>query len=249
MTCRLCLQEGRLSDSHIISEWCYKHVYDDKHRFLQLSSHSAEVDPKVYQKGLVEPLLCSSCETMRSRWEKYVSRFFYAGPDDDVGLSFARHGDHVIVEGVDYESFKLFQMSVLWMSSISGLNAFSSVRLGPHEERLRKMLLSGDPVNPQQYGCIVSLLLENERKPVDQIIMAPEPFRFANHRWYRFVFSFAVWAYVVSSHTKNFRESIGFVNREGRLVMPWVNAAETPLMRKLAKDVILPNKVRLNKFR
>lgn len=249
MPCRLCLGESELRDSHIIPEWCYKHVYDDKHRFVQLSNPAEAVDPKLYQKGLTERLLCADCETKRSRWEKYASRLFYAEPSDDVGLSFLRHGDHVVVEGVDYESFKLFQMSVLWMSSISNLKAFSGVHLGPHEERIRRMLLSGDPGEPQQYGCIVSLLLESDRRPLDQIMMAPEPFRFNEHRWYRFIFSFAVWAYVVSSHKKNFRETIGFVNRGGKMVMPWVLAGETPLMRKLASDVILPNKARLQRLK
>ena len=43
---------------------------------------------------------------------------------------------------VEYEPFKLFHLSVLFRASVSTLPTFADVSLGPHEERLRNLLLA-----------------------------------------------------------------------------------------------------------
>ena len=57
MICRLCLVESELQDSHIISEFQYKPLYDEKHRFFVISSDPRKND-FYEQKGFREKLLC-----------------------------------------------------------------------------------------------------------------------------------------------------------------------------------------------
>jgi hypothetical protein len=51
MKCRLCNSEGRVVSSHIIPEFLYKALYDDKHRFLQIPLAKRQRE-QFKQKGL-----------------------------------------------------------------------------------------------------------------------------------------------------------------------------------------------------
>jgi hypothetical protein len=224
MQCRLCLQEETLRNSHIIPEWCFKPIYDNNHTFVEINS-SRPGHAKLHQKGVREPLLCNRCEGRRSDWEGYTSRVFYAPPNIDAGLAYFRDSHKVVIEGINYRKFKLFQLSVLWMSSISKLDSFSGAKLAPqHEEYLRRMLYNEDPGTEQQYGCLVELLMETDRKPLDQLIMGPTSVRHWGHTWVRFIFSFAKWSFVISANKENFPRTVGLISMDGRITMRTVPA-------------------------
>ncbi len=52
--CRVCLKESKLRKSHILPEFLYEDLYDEKHRALVIYQKKE----KVFQKGLRELLLC-----------------------------------------------------------------------------------------------------------------------------------------------------------------------------------------------
>ena len=62
-TCRLCLEEATLCNSHILSEFFYKPMYDEKHRALKFTREP--YNRKYIQKGFREYLLCEKCEAHR----------------------------------------------------------------------------------------------------------------------------------------------------------------------------------------
>jgi hypothetical protein len=169
-------------------------LYDDKHRFHQLSTNP-ESKNRLLQKGLRERLLCIGCEQRLSVLERYVSLVLNGG----VELTHRREDKRLHLGGLDYAKFKLFQLSVLWRASVSSLAMFSQVSLGAHEERIREMLLSEDPGPPECYGCLMFVLLQEEQL-VQDIIVQPTWARLIGHYSYRFVFGGMVWLYVVSSH-------------------------------------------------
>jgi len=47
------------------------------------------------------------------------------------GHCFRQQDNKIIIEGIDYAPFKLFLMSVLWRASVSTLEFFKLVSLGP----------------------------------------------------------------------------------------------------------------------
>ena len=114
MRCALCHQDAKLCDSHIIPEFLYATLYDEKHRF-----HGISIDPQkrdnIYQKGIYEKLLCVSCEQSISEAESYASKLFNGG----VGMSFTPEANRLHLSGLNYVQLRLFQLSILWRAGVS----------------------------------------------------------------------------------------------------------------------------------
>ena len=194
MPCALCLQEVELRRSHIIPEFLYETLYDDKHR-LQVLSIIPDQSSWREQKGLRERLLCDACEQRLSVWERYASLVLKGG----VALNYRSEGNIVHITGLDYAPFKLFQRSVLWRAGASSLPFFEKVQLGKHAEALRLLLMAGDPGSPERYGCFM-FGLKHEAQAFTGVIMQPGKVRLSGHTAYRFVFGGFLWAMLVSSH-------------------------------------------------
>ena len=136
MGCKLCLKQKKLQKSHIIPEFFYQPLYDNLHKFNVITTSSKEKN-KPEQKGIRERLLCYDCEQLLSPNEDYVRRVIYGGTE----IKISRDGNNVIIWNTDYIKFKLSQLSLLWRSSVSKLKYFSNISLGPHEEKIRQMLI------------------------------------------------------------------------------------------------------------
>lgn len=194
MPCALCFNDVPLRRSHIIPEFLYKTLYDDKHRF-QVLSIIPDQESWREQKGLREQLLCDECEQRLSVWERYASLVLKGG----IPLACRQEGNVVYISGIDYCQFKLFQLSVLWRAGVSSLPFFENVRLGKHAEMLRLLLLSGNPGSPERYGCFMFGLKHGD-KAFTGIIMQPGKVRINGHTAYRFVFGGFLWSMLVSNH-------------------------------------------------
>ena len=194
MRCALCLQEAELRGSHVIPEFLYETLYDEKHR-LQVLSIIPEQANWREQKGLRERLLCDECEQKLSVWERYASLVLKGG----VPLTARQEGNIVHISGLDYRQIKLFQLSVLWRAGVSSLQFFENVQLGAHALTLRQLLLAGDPGSPERYGCFM-FGLKHEAGAFTGVIMQPGKVRLSGHIAYRFVFGGFVWAMLVSGH-------------------------------------------------
>lgn len=193
MRCALCHNEATLRNSHIIPEFLYRTLYDAKHRFHQISA-APDRPNQLLQKGLREPLLCESCEQRLSVCERYASMFLNGG----VGITVRQNGNRLHLSNLDYKRLKLFQLSILWRAGVASSPAFSQVRLGPHAERIRRMLATDDPGSTNAYGCIMFTLM-HEQDILPDLIVAPSPARLDGHKAYRFVFGGLVFVYIVSS--------------------------------------------------
>lgn len=192
--CRLCLAEGPLCNSHVIPEFLYKPLYDEKHRLTVFDAELGELSRKP-QKGTREYLLCDSCETKLSQHERYVQRLL----SGKLNIQSVVYDHWVTLSGLDYEAVRLFGLSVLWRASVSSRPGFHRVLLGPHEEPIRRMIHAGDPGQPDQYPFFLTLLTQEGADP-GGIVSTPIQARPDGHRTYVFVFGGLLWAFVVSSH-------------------------------------------------
>ena len=147
------------------------------------------------KEGLREKMLCDACEQKFSVWERYASLVLKGG----VPLTVRQEGNIVHISGLDYERFKLFQLSVLWRAGISSLQFFEKVQLGKHAEQLRRLLVAGNPGSPERYGCFM-FGLKHETGAFTGVIMQPGRGRLNGHTAYRFVFGGFLWAMLASSH-------------------------------------------------
>ncbi len=241
-TCRLCQKEKELRYSHVIPEFIYAPLYDEnKHQFHMLSSLKAR-GPVKLQKGLREYLLCSECETELSKNERYVSLIF----SGQLTVSSTRNGKLVFLEGLDYTKFRLFGLSVLWRASVSSLDFFSQVQLGPHEEMFREMIRNGDPGRPDKYPFVLAPVVNDGELQTD-LIMQPTWTRADGHHGYRFVFGGIAWVFLVSSHKppKNIAEAA--VSKEGRTVMLISEIGNMPFITEFARELANRGNLRQSK--
>ncbi len=214
MNCALCLRAGELQRSHVIPEFLFRALYDEIHRFHVISTDEAERN-KYQQKGPREPLLCAACEQQFSRYERYASLALSGG----IELGYQFDGPAIVLSGLEYKQFRLFQLSVLWRAGVSRHEFFKDVSLGPHEEPLRLALLDEDPGPSERYGCIMCAVL-HEGKIQQDLVLQPERVRFSGLSGYRFVFGGLVWIYVVSGHRSSTGIERGFLQEDGRAVVP-----------------------------
>ncbi len=234
--CKLCLQPRELRESHILSEYEYKPLYDEKHRFYRISSK--KIKPGILQKGLREKLLCNECENLRSESERYTSLVINGG----IKLGYEPFSGGVKITGVDYNKFKLHQLFVLWIASISTLPEFSSIKLHEAiEEQLRLKLLYGDPGHPNEYACIVCALISKNKGPIRQIILPPSLIEKGGVQWARFIIGGLLSTYCMSANLHTDIPDDLFINREGDLNVYYLHPSDVNFLTETLVRILEPN--------
>jgi hypothetical protein len=228
--CALCTEREDLRDSHIFPEFLYQELYDDQHRhkFLQVSTDPA-IRPIPRPKGLYEPLLCGQCEEHLNRCvETQGARIV------ESILERLQTAEQDIVMQVDYRAFRLFQLSLLWRASVASRQEFSAVLLGPHEERMRLMLLNNDVGDGEMYPCVV--VVPAAHKILRRGIVLPEQLRIDGHLAYRVMARGLWWIYSVSSHPVGpiWPRSL---TREGVLRVYWESKWSSEFLSHLASNL------------
>lgn len=232
MACRLCKEDRPLRESHIFPEWLYKPLYDDNHRFFVLST---DVNKRrgIHPKGIYEKLLCCECEGRLSVWEGYARNVFY-----DLPLKLVEDSRAVVFSGLQYTPFKLFQMSLIWRASITSRSEAHRIDLGPHTERIRKMLFEDRPGEVHEYGSIL-MLPGLGQELMQQFLYPPEslPTKLDGHSAYRAVFGGLFWLFIVSNHSARLPYTEVFLSKDGHLPVFKVGGGPAvKFMQQLASD-------------
>ncbi len=183
------------------------------------------------QKGLRDYLLCSDCEQhLNDEYEKpFLKQWTVDSPLPD---SMARDSIHVAC--YDYTKFKLFHLSILFRASVSSLPTFQEVNLGNHEERIRDMLLSGDPGRDSEYPIIAFVVLNKHGKVERRLISCPFSGRPDGHLAYGQIYGGAMWWISVSSHRNDFFCQAG-LQRNGQITMIAEPLNEIAIVQTMSK--------------
>jgi len=192
MLCKLCKKDAQLRKSHIIPEFIYSTLYDEKHRFHEIHV-DANTKNKFTQKGVRELLLCDNCEQYFSKFERYASLVLNSGFE----LKVKKNEGLLHFEGVEYAQFKLFALSILWRASVSSLDFFAEVSLDSHEEIIRNMLLDGDAGKEEDYPFILSPIM-HKNEILEALIVKPTLSGVDKNEAYRFVFGGIAWVFIIS---------------------------------------------------
>jgi hypothetical protein len=225
-TCRLCHNEQELRYSHILPEFLYLPIYEEKnHTFLIIPRGKEKYPP---QKGIREYLLCDGCDVkVISKWETYASPIIKTIQE----LNITPYGDQYIVPDVQYTDFKLFQLSLLWRASVASVDVFKNISIGRHEEVIRKMLISKNPGAPEQYGCMMFVL--DDTKYLQKTIWSPVEDTIDGFTCYRFLTGRIFWYFFLPEaypkETKDFFLSTEGILRLGKA--PW---SEETVIRRIA---------------
>src|SRR5437868_6114356 len=77
-------------------------------------------------------------------------------------------------------------MSLLWRFAVTTNPWLKGANVGPHAERLRRLLLKSDPVEPWRYGCLITVVLD-DRVHLPDLIVPPSLCRVEGHYCHRLV--------------------------------------------------------------
>lgn len=230
MPCALCLKEKPLRRSHVIPEFMFGPLYDEKHRFYGISNISTKSN-RIFQKGLREKLLCHECEQRLSRYESYASDVFFR----DVAIKPVRTPTGFLFTGLDYRPLKLFFMSLLWRLGTTSLPELKGAELGPHQERVRTLLCADDPADFLTFPAMVTALTFKRRHVPDLIV--PPLYSRVEGRW--------VWAVVISGFLFHFFVSNrlppqnvwgGFLQENGNFPLHLTDIKEVAYLQKWGSE-------------
>lgn len=217
--------------SHVIPEFMYRAMYDSKHRFFGFSRK--RFDPVLtFQKGLRENLLCRDCEQQFGRYENYAAQFFYG----NAGKPVKSEGKHMIWRNAQYARLKLFFLSLLWRFGVTSIEQLSGADLGPHQEKLKKMLLAEDPGDYLVYPCAITAVTWKGSHIAD-LMIGPGKGRLEGQQIWQFVVAGFVFAFFVSSHAAPSSISTTFLRPNGTLIIGVREITEIPSLHQIARQV------------
>jgi len=186
--CKLCLQDKKLiKKSHIIPDFLYRHsgMYNEQHKIYSftLSDLLDGKKTRMISTGEYEGnILCAECDgNIIGSYENYVQKLLFGGlTEEPLPICHSYFNDKgeklVICENVDYKSYKLFLLSLLWRMSISSRQIFTNIKVDTdQEEELRKMILNRDPKAFFDFPTYTGHFINDKTVPID-IIVQPVQF-------------------------------------------------------------------------
>jgi len=166
--CRLCLEHKTLCKSHVIPEFEYRPLYDEKHRMTVFH----EINGTSYiQKGYYEFLLCLDCEkNINQSYESFYAKF----ASNQLPDRLKSNTKVFIKKGVDYKRIKLYILSVFWRILIAQNEPFGHIRSDFHAEGIRKIIFENQLIDENDYPLYGFLLIDkNDGNIFSQVITTP----------------------------------------------------------------------------
>jgi hypothetical protein len=201
--CKLCHKSKVLVNSHIIPEFAYKNMYlaGKNLRQTYFLSQTSPNKPIIRQNGPKTPLLCEECDNklLNQKYEKpfqiyWDNNFPNISCKDYIGIT---------LKNYDYRVFKLFHLSIIYRAAVCGLPGFKHVKLGKHEEILRKMILDNNAGEYWEYPvfCIAVIddIIKRNYRIINDIIKLPVKMKYNGHYWWETFYLGCYWYVVVSS--------------------------------------------------
>src|SRR5437762_9442510 len=109
-----------------------------------------------------------------SRYETYAANYFLnANVTPPTGSAYPLN----FLKVNDYARLKLFLLSILWRVGVATGDFFRAVDLGRHTKQLQQMLLTENPGEPDEYGCLITRFIPERDVPVERILIPPRTSR------------------------------------------------------------------------
>lgn len=151
----------------------YADIYDEHHKLNKFAPAEYVSGNRRIQRpasGEYEAeILCRDCDgDLIGGYETYGRLALYAEENQAQDGPIPEHGvtetgiPVTRITNLDYQKFKLFLLSILWRASISSRGFFRDVNLGPYEERIRTMILEGDPGRAEDFPILMMSWLADD---------------------------------------------------------------------------------------
>ena len=194
--CHLCRNNLELRNSHIVPEFLYADLYNTKGHMMGVNGRGSK-GWKPLQNGVKEHLFCESCE---QRFNEHFEKPFRRDWVENCPLPDTWEKDKINWIQVEYAPFKLFHLSVIFRAGVSSLPTFAEVSLGPHEERLRSMLLARDPGPENLYPVFGHAVVHHNTGRMVKMVSRAQASRFGGRRCYGIMYGGVQWWTCVASN-------------------------------------------------
>jgi hypothetical protein len=184
-------------------------MFNGSKRLVSINTNDIGGKVKFMQTGYTEAdLLCADCDNgILGNLERFASLNIYSEPG--VSSSVTRKelevdGDAFACtrfENLDYTKTKLFLLSIIWRCHISKLQVFSDVKLGPHADRIRKMILDNNAGSEEEYEVIL-ILIDTEGSRPSKSVVDPRQITIDGNTSYVFHINEIMYHFNISKHNK-----------------------------------------------
>jgi hypothetical protein len=236
--CALCRQVRVLRKSHVIPEFMFTSLYDEKHRFYSISNIASKPN-RFLQKGPREKLLCDECEQRISLYESYASNVFFG----NAASKPVRIPTGFLFTGLDYKPLKLFFLSLLWRLGTTSIRELKGAELGPHQEHVRALLGADDPADFLTYPAMVTALTFDQ-KHIPDLIVPPLHSRIEGRRVWAVVISGFLLHFVVSNRKPAEHFWGGFLRENGDFPLHLSDIREVMYLQKWGREIAAAERAR-----
>ena len=155
MLCKLCGEDKKLVDAHIIPKSFHRIDPDDRQPSRLVTNVEGRYPQKI-RKGIYDSaILCEDCEHHFSRWDDYADNIFLKSWGKFEKISVAGEDFGFRLSSYDYALLKMFFLSVLWRAAVSQHVMYSKIQLGPREPILRDSILRSAPGDVDYFGVVL----------------------------------------------------------------------------------------------
>lgn len=220
MICQLCLEDKNLiKNSHIIPNFMYKGLFGNTHKLANINLQ--DISKVTYQQtGFKDrDILCSNCDNVIiGKLERYASNYLYqshSAIETEIIQGDAEHIPCVRYKNLDYNTLKLFFLSILWKSHISQNSFFKEINLGKkYAEKMREMILKND-AGPEDEFEVILVKIENRETKLTQSIIQPRCVKKEGNTTYVYHINEVMYHFNISNYNKMSMFNKGIIKKDG----------------------------------
>lgn len=138
---------------------------------------------------------------------------------------------HIKLGDIDYTKFKLFLLSILWRMGAASDPIWKEVTLGPHQEKIRQLLIAENPEAPDVYPCILTAVKLDGHFDLGWFL-PPQSSRASGHRIVRVIINGMIFAFFVSSHSDQLKLGRVSINQNNEMILFVEEARKLPFVNE-----------------
>ena len=185
MICKACGQNKKLIDAHIIPKSFYMNLRSDSNHLDLLSSSSPKKTGRSFKGEYDKNILCKDCDSKFEIYDDYAKKLLIDCFAKFKEIKIDGRVQAWRMDDFDFNKIKMFFLSVLWRASISKRPFFRRVKLGPHENTIKQILLNGNKDSNNIYTIALSKFIPNHDSTIEKTIIDPDLFKMNGINYYR----------------------------------------------------------------
>ncbi|MCF6271114.1 MAG: hypothetical protein L3J41_15485 [Melioribacteraceae bacterium] len=245
--CKLCNKSEELQNSHIIPNYFFKRL---KRNGSAIQTEVTVGIPNIKtQDSWSEYLFCKNCEQHINKFEKYVISFT-KHPFNVKSTADSKDNNIVQFSNLDYERFRLFQLSLLFRAAIASGREWATIKLSKtKKEEIRLSILTKKLPDELRYACQMKILWDfKNNTPLDTIVMIPIKKILTRGEIIYFVFGGFAWEFFVPKLSRKTEKDNYFIRTDGTLLSPIMDYLSYKPLIELLPLIFLKEKIGLTKL-